>query len=79
MKLDYNEFAVYVCGRYGISMEEAKTGCTFMEMGIDSLSLYSMVDELEKKYEMKVDTDDISEIDSLPHLYNYVHGKVGDA
>ena len=38
-----------------------------------------MVDELEKKYEMKVDTDDISEIDSLPHLYNYVHGKVGDA
>lgn len=48
MKLDYDEFAVYVCGRYGISMEEAKTGCTFMEMGIDSLSLYSMVDELEK-------------------------------
>ena len=38
MKLDYDEFAVYVCGRYGISMEEAKTGCTFMEMGIDSLS-----------------------------------------
>ena len=33
MKLDYDEFAVYVCGRYGISMEEAKTGCTFMEMG----------------------------------------------
>lgn len=78
MKLDYDEFAVYVCGRYGVSVDEAKTGCTFMEMGIDSLSIYSMVGELEEKYSIKIDTDDISEIDSLPHLYSYVSGKVAE-
>lgn len=76
MKLDYDEFAVYVCGRYGVSVDEAKTGCTFMELGIDSLSIYSMVGELENKYTIKIDTDDISEIDSLPHLYDYVKRKV---
>ncbi len=76
MKLDYDEFSVYVCGRYGVSVEEAKTGCTFMELGIDSLSIYSMVSELEEKYNIRIDTDDITNLDSLPRLYKYIQGLV---
>ncbi len=76
MKLDYDEFAEFVCGKYGVSVDEAKTGCTFMELGIDSLSIYSMVDELEKKYSISIDTDDITDIYSLPRLYNYVQEKL---
>ncbi|SHO53582.1 acyl carrier protein [Anaerocolumna xylanovorans] len=77
MKVDYKEFAEFVCGRYGISIEEAEKADTFMELGMDSLSIYSVIGEIEERYEVVVDTDDITDINSLNRLYQYIRNKVG--
>ncbi|MFQ8988757.1 MAG: acyl carrier protein, partial [Intestinibacter sp.] len=61
--------------RYGITKEEAIEKDDFEQLGLDSLSLYSLVDDAEQKFNVEIDTDDITEINSITKIFNYINNK----
>ena len=70
-----NEFVIFICERYGITKEEAIEKDDFEQLGLDSLSLYSLVDDAEQKFNVEIDTDDITEINSITKIFNYINNK----
>jgi len=72
MNITFNKFTDFVCSRYGLQREEAIKKNSFEELGLDSLTLYSIVGEVEKEFQVIIDTDDITEINTLSSMYNYV-------
>ena len=65
----------FLSERYGWTGEEIKEAESFEALGLDSLSLYSLVTECEEKFGVKVDTDDMTEIDTPEKFINYIAGK----
>ena len=57
------------------TMEEAIEKDDFEQLGLDSLSLYSLVDDAEQKFNVEIDTDDITEINSITKIFNYINNK----
>ena len=70
----FDEFAGMVCERFGIEIKEAKELDSFEAMGIDSLSLYSIVSQVESELDIKIETNDITQVDSLSKMYSYICG-----
>ena len=50
MQINFDEFVIFICERYGITKEEAIEKDDFEQLGLDSLSLYSLVDDAEQKF-----------------------------
>lgn len=65
----------FLSERYGWTIEEIKNAESFEALGLDSLSLYSLVTECEEKFGVKVDTDDMTEIDTPEKFINYLARK----
>ena len=61
--------------RYGWTKEEIESAESFEALGLDSLSLYSLVTDCEEKFNIKIDTDDITEIDTPEKFIGYVEKK----
>ncbi len=61
--------------RYGWTADEIETAASFEELGLDSLSLYSLVTDCEETFNVKIDTDDITEIDTPEKFIGYVMRK----
>lgn len=75
MQIHFDEFVIFICERYGITKEEAIEKDDFEQLGLDSLSLYSLVDDAEQKFNVEIDTDDITEINSITKIFNYINNK----
>jgi len=58
--------------KYGWSEENIMKAENFDELGLDSLSIYSLVTECEEKFNVKIDTDDITEINSPMKFIRYI-------
>ncbi len=65
----------YLSERYGWTREEIKDAESFEALGLDSLSLYSLVADCEEKFGIKVETNDITEIDTPEKFINYLSRK----
>jgi acyl carrier protein len=72
----FASFTHYVCARCGIDSDHVQDQDSFEELGVDSLSLYSLVDDVEKTFHITIDTDDITEINSIGKMYSYIQRKV---
>lgn len=70
------EFNDILSDKYGWSTEEIIEVDDFEELGLDSLSLYSLVSEAEDYYNIKIDTDDITEINTPSKFIEYIDKKV---
>lgn len=68
----YDEFLSFIGEKYGLSVDEIKETNSFVELGLDSLSLFSLLEEVETMFEVKVEADDISEIDTAEKMYKYL-------
>ncbi len=62
----------FMSERYGWSEEEIINAKSFEELGLDSLSLYSLVTDCEEEYNITIDTDDMTEIDTPEKFINYI-------
>ena len=69
MRPDINEFLAFLSQRYGINTTDLKKKDSFLNLGVDSLSLFSLVGDIEENYHIKLDADDLTEIDSVSKLY----------
>ena len=74
MRITIEELTDFICDRYGVDSAELTAKDDFESLGFDSLTIYSIVDEVEKRFKVSIDTDDITQINSLSGLYSYVAG-----
>lgn len=73
MKMDYREQIIdFLSEKYGWEKDKIFTTTNFQELGLDSLSLYSIITDIEEMLDIKIDTNDITEINSPIKLINYV-------
>ena len=72
--MNFIVFVQFICDRYGISSNEVIKVDRFKELGLDSLTLYSLLGDVEERYGVNIDVDDLSEIDTVRKMYSYIVG-----
>ncbi len=71
--MDYkNEIIKMLRDKYGWSEEEIINTDDFQELGLDSLSVYSLITDIEEMTGFKFDTNDITEVSSPSKIFSYL-------
>lgn len=70
--MNYNDFLEFLSERYGESVDRIKEINSFGELGLDSLSLFSLIQDIEEKYNIELPVDDLTEIDTVEKMYEYI-------
>ena len=70
--MNYNDFLEFLSERYGESVDRIKEINSFGELGLDSLSLFSLSQDIEEKYNIELPVDDLTEIDTVEKMYEYI-------
>lgn len=74
--ISYDEFLDFLSQRYGDSVERIRSIDSFRELGLDSLTIFSILTDIEEKYKITLPIDDLTEIDTATKLYNYVINEI---
>jgi acyl carrier protein len=72
LNFTFDEFVSFLSERYGVPREEIISDDSFGKIGLDSLSLFSLIEDIEQKFSVKVETEDITEIDTVRKMYDYI-------
>ena len=70
--ISYDEFLLFLSERYGDSVEKIRSVDSFRELGLDSLTIFSIVTDIEEKYNITLPIDHLTVIDTVTKLYDYV-------
>lgn len=70
--ISYDEFLDFLSDRYGETPENLRKTNSFGGIGLDSLTLFSLIEEIETKYEVKIDVEDLTDIDTIDKMYDYI-------
>ena len=69
MEMNYDAFLAFLTDRFGVTREELEKVDNFGELGVDSLTLFSMITDVEKEFDIRIDIDDMTEVDSVSKMY----------
>ncbi|MBQ9886954.1 MAG: acyl carrier protein [Lachnospiraceae bacterium] len=69
----------FVTERYGWTEKEFVEGSSFDDLGLDSLSIYSLVTDAEEEFGIKIETDDMTELDTPQKFVDYLMRCIEDA
>lgn len=72
----YDDFLNFLSDRFGMDTKELEETDNFGELGVDSLSLFNMITDIEEKFKISIDVDDMTEVDSVKKMYKYITEKV---
>ena len=72
----YDDFLNYLSDRFGMDTKELEETDNFGELGVDSLSLFNMITDIEEEFKISIDVDDMTEVDSVKKMYKYITEKV---
>lgn len=72
MKVTYDNFLKFLSERYGETSENIKEVNSFSELGLDSLSLFSLIEDIEKEYNVQLDVEDLTDIDTVEKMYGFI-------
>ena len=72
----YDEFLKCLSDRFGVDTKELEETDNFGELGVDSLSLFNMITDIEDEFKISIDIDDMTEVDSVSKMYKYITEKV---
>lgn len=72
----YDDFLKFLSDRFGVDMKELEETDNFGELGVDSLSLFNMITDIEEEFKISIDIDDMTEVDSVSKMYKYITEKV---
>lgn len=75
MDITFDNLVDFICDRFGFEKQEVIDKDSFEELGLDSLTLYSIVSKVETMYSIQIDTDDITEINTVSNMYRYISKK----
>ena len=72
----YDDFLNFLSDRFGVDTKELEETDNFGELGVDSLSLFNMITDIEEEFKISIDVDDMTEVDSVKKMYKYITEKV---
>ena len=72
----YDDFLKFLSDRFGVDTKELEETDNFGELGVDSLSLFNMITDIEEEFKRSIDIDDMTEVDSVSKMYKYITEKV---
>ena len=72
----YDDFLNFLSDRFGMDTKELEETDNFVELGVDSLSLFNMITDIEEEFKISIDIDDMTEVDSVRKMYKYITEKV---
>lgn len=72
----YDDFLNFLSDRFGMDTKELEETDNFGELGVDSLSLFNMITDIEEEFKISIDIDDMTEVDSVRKMYKYITEKV---
>lgn len=72
----YDDFLNFLSDRFGMDTKELEETDNFGELGVDSLSLFNMITDIEEEFKISIDVDDMTEVDSVKKMYKYITEKV---
>ncbi len=72
----YDDFLKFLSDRFGVDTKELEETDNFGELGVDSLSLFNMITDIEEEFKISIDIDDMTEVDSVSKMYKYITEKV---
>ena len=72
----YDDFLKFLSDRFGVDTKELEETDNFGELGVDSLSLFNMITDIEEEFKISIDVDDMTEVDSVKKMYKYITEKV---
>ena len=72
----YDDFLKFLSDRFGVDTKELEETDNFGELGVDSLSLFNMITDIEDEFKISIDIDDMTEVDSVSKMYKYITEKV---
>ncbi len=72
----YDDFLKFLSDRFGVDTKELEETDSFGELGVDSLSLFNMITDIEEEFKISIDIDDMTEVDSVSKMYKYITEKV---
>ena len=72
----YDDFLKFLSDRFGVDQKELEETDNFGELGVDSLSLFNMITDIEDEFKISIDIDDMTEVDSVSKMYKYITEKV---
>ena len=61
----YDDFLKFLSDRFGVDTKELEETDNFGELGVDSLSLFNMITDIEDEFKISIDIDDMTEVDSV--------------
>ncbi len=74
--MTYDDFLNFLSDRFGMDTKELEETDNFGELGVDSLSLFNMITDIEEEFKISIDIDDMTEVDSVRKMYKYITEKV---
>lgn len=72
----YDDFLNFLSDRFGMDTKDLEETDNFGELGVDSLSLFNMITDIEEEFKISIDVDDMTEVDSVKKMYKYITEKV---
>lgn len=76
--MKYNDFLRFLHERLGVDTEKLEEIDNFGELGVDSLSLFNMITDIEEEFGINIEIDDMTEVDSVKKMYRYITEKVAE-
>ena len=74
--MTYDDFLNFLSDRFGMDTKELEETDNFGELGVDSLSLFNMITDIEEEFKISIDVDHMTEVDSVKKMYKYITEKV---
>lgn len=72
MKISFEDFVAMLAEKFGDTPEHIIEVDDFGELGLDSLSLFSVLTDVEERFGISVKVDDLTEIYGVRAMYKYV-------
>ena len=72
----YDDFLKFLSDRFGVDTKELEETDNFGELGVDSLSLFNMITDIDEEFKISIDIEDMTEVDSVSKMYKYITEKV---
>ena len=76
--MDFEKFVAFLSDRFGYDTEKMKEIDSFSELGLDSLSLFNLLTDVEDEFNIQIDVEDLTEIDSISKMYNYIQNRLAE-
>lgn len=74
--MTYEDFLAFLSDRFGVDTATLEITNSFGELGVDSLSLFNLITDLEDEFHIQIEIEDMTEVDSVKKMYEYISKKV---